>query len=318
MIVRLILFCWLLPFQTTSADTAAVGANRHAVRFCISGGMLRTVNENDARASLRAYSKQLAESRGINADPNPTVFNGTSDLAKLLNAGVADFATLTTEEFLAMEESLTGPLLMSVMNGSIFEEYVLLLRGDSGVNTLPELKGRRLSVVDNPQTSMADCWLEVLLGEQKLGVPETFFSRVTRVAKASQAVLPVFFHQCDACLVTLKGFNLMGELNPQLTNQIRVLAVSPQIVPHLTCFRADFDPSTKERIAKAAKEASNFIGGKQLMTIFQCDRVEEMPSARLDRARELLAARARLRSNTGGAESAPPPPLNPAKEMGNR
>ena len=315
MIVLLLLL--FLPFVVTAADAAAVGANEHAVRFCISGGMLRTVNENDARASLKAYSKQLAESRGINADPNPTVFNGTSELARLLNTEAADFTTLTTEEFLAMEESLTGPLLMSVINGSVFEEYVLLLRADSGVNMLPELKGRRLSVVDNPQTSMADCWLEVLLGEQKLGSPEKFFSRVTRVAKASQAVLPVFFHQCDACLVTRKGFALMGELNPQLTNQIRVLAVSPQIVPHLTCFRAGFALSTKERIAKAAKEASSFIGGKQLMTIFQCDRVEELPSARLDSARELLAARARLRGNTDGAESAPSPLLTPAKEMRN-
>jgi len=113
----------------------------------------------------------------------------------------------------------------------------------------------------------------------------------------------------DACVITRQGFALMGELNPQVTKQLRVLATSPQLVPHMTCFRAGFDPSLKEQIFATLTEANTSTAGKQLMTIFQCDRVEERPLSRLESTRELVAACARLRSKTGGPESSQNPPI---------
>jgi ABC-type phosphate/phosphonate transport system substrate-binding protein len=164
-------------------------------------------------------------------------------------------------------------------------------------------------VLDSLQGSLGGPWLEELLGKQALAPPEMFFSRVTPVIKTSQTVLPVFFHQSDACVVTRQGFALMGELNPQVTKQLRVLATSPQLVPHLTCFRAGFDPSLKEKIVAAVTEANNTTAGRQLMTIFQYDRIEERPLSKLQSTRELLAACARLHSRTGDPEPAQNPPI---------
>jgi len=275
------------------------------VRFCMSSRMFREVNENDARASVKAYAKEIAESRGLIADPNPRVFTGTDELTKLLKRGEADLVSLPTPEFLALEENLvTGPFLLSLINGSDCEEYVLLVRADSGVNTLSDLKGRRVLVLDSLQGSLAECWLEVLLGKQVLAPPETFFSRVTLITKTSQTVLPVFFHQSDACVITRQGFALMGELNPQVTKQLRVLAASPQLVPHLTCFRVGFDTLLKEKIVAAITDANTTTTGKQLMNIFQCDRIEKRPLSMLQSTRELLAAYARLHGKTVSSQSA--------------
>jgi len=271
----------------------------------MSSRLFREVNENDARASVKAYAKQIAEIHGLSANPSAIVFTGAAELTSLLKGGEVDVVSIPTQEFLALEESLlTGPFLTSIINGSDYEEYVLLVHADSGVKALSDLKGRRVLVLDSLQGALAGPWLEVLLGKQMLSPPETFFSGVTRPFKVSQAVLPVFFRQGEACVVTRQGFTLMGELNPQVTNQLRMLATSPQLVPHLTCFRAGLDLSLKEKIVAAVTEANNTTAGRQLMTIFQCDRIEERPPSALQTTRELLAARARLRGKGGGVEPA--------------
>jgi phosphonate transport system substrate-binding protein len=277
--------------------------------------MFKGVNESDARASVKTYSRLIAEkNRGLIPDPNPRVCAGVAELTSLLGSGTVNLISLPTQEFPELDEKLvTGPILVSVISGSVYEEYLVLVRADSGFKTLSELRGRRVLVLDSLRGSLAECWLEVLLGEQALGLPEEFFSRVTRPPKTALAVLPVFFRQGDACVVTRQGFSLMGELNPQVAKELLILASSPQIVPSLTCFGAGFDPALKERIIAAVTQVHATAAGKQLMAIFQCDCVEEIPLSRLQTTRQLLAANARLRRKAGGPESAQssPPPSQP-------
>jgi ABC-type phosphate/phosphonate transport system substrate-binding protein len=104
----------------------------------------------------------------------------------------------------------------------------------------------------------------------------------------------------------------MGELNPQVTNQLRVLATSPQFVPHVTCFSPQFDPSRKKKIVEAITEVNTTPAGKQLMTIFQCERIEERPFSVLQSTRELMAAYDRLDHEADTPESASisPPPVS--------
>ena len=98
-----------------AVETATAHQDQPLVRFCISSRMFREVNENDARASVKAYAKQLAESRGLIIDANPILFTGCPELTKLLSAGAVDLVSMPTQEFLALEENLvTGPYLISL------------------------------------------------------------------------------------------------------------------------------------------------------------------------------------------------------------
>jgi phosphonate transport system substrate-binding protein len=274
----------------------------------MSSKLFREVNENDARASVIAYSKLVIENSGLVADPNPVIFTGAADLTELLKCGAVDLLSMPTEEFLALGENLaTGPILVSLVNGSDCAEYVLLARTDSAINTLADLKGRQVAVLDNLQGSLAVPWLEVLLDQHKLGAPETFFSRVTRSIKISKAALPVFFGRSDACIITRQGFAVLGELNPQVTQQLRVLATSPELVPFVTCFRAGMAPVVREKLVATITQANTTPAGRQLLTIFQCDRIEERPLSRLQTTRDLLAARARLHTAPISPKTKPDP-----------
>ena len=72
-----------------------------------------------------------------------------------------------------------------------------------------------------------------------LPVSAQFFGKVTHVTKPSQAILPIFFRPSGAALVTHAQLNLAVELNPQLANNVRVLAFSPMMIPAVGAMRVN-------------------------------------------------------------------------------
>ena len=72
--------------------------------------------------------------------------------------------------------------------------------------------------------------LSVALAKEGLGAAATVLGRFSRSTKATQAVLPVFFGQADACIASRRTMETMTELNPQLAKKLRVLLEAPKMV----------------------------------------------------------------------------------------
>ena len=56
--------------------------------------------------------------------------------------------------------------------------------------------------LEHPRSGLAPTWLDTELLRNKLPLSARFFREITRTSKMSRAILPVFFNQADACLVT--------------------------------------------------------------------------------------------------------------------
>lgn len=296
-----------VPVRAEDAPVAAE-AERPA-RIGFSRNMFRGVNENDARASLRSYTAALSRDLHIPVATDPVMFEGLVALRALLRDNAMDTISLTTDEFFEVEgELLPTPLLISTVDGQSTEEYVLAVHRDSGLARVADLRGRRLLLLDTMRASLAPEWLEVLLATEGLGPPAAFFGEVSLVAKPAKVALPVFFRQEDACVLTRRALDLLGELNPQVAAQLRILATSAKIVPAVTCFRRNIAPAQADRVTAAVLRSHLWPSGKQVMTIFQCDRVEAQPSSLLENARELWTAYRQLHAATGTVSSPIPAP----------
>jgi phosphonate transport system substrate-binding protein len=104
----------------------------------------------------------------------------------------------------------------------------------------------------------------------------------------------VFFRQVDACVVTRRAFNNMSELNPQLSQRLRVLVSSPELVPGGFAFRKGYDDPTRELIIADLERISSSPAGAQFLTLFQSGALSAQPVSCLESAFELLARHARL------------------------
>jgi hypothetical protein len=297
--------CLLGMIALSAPAVAAAPGTERLARIGFSRSMFRNVNENDARASIRTYAAAMSRDLGVPTDPNPVLFDGVSGLRVLLRQQAVDTVSLTIEEYFSVEIGLLrGPLMMANVGGSFTEEYLLAVRQDSGFTRLADLRGHHVLVLDSLRANLAPHWIETLLAANGLPPADAFFGQFTLVAKPAKVALPVFFRQEEACVVTRHSLDVLGELNPQVAAQLRILAVSPEVVPAITCFRGDIEPGEADRIAAAVCISHQLPAGKQVMNIFQSDRVELQPSSRLDSTRALWAAYLRL-----PRPRAPAPPL---------
>jgi phosphonate transport system substrate-binding protein len=266
--------------------------------------MFADVNENDARAAMKVWIATVAQERGIPVDPNPQVFLTVEEVLQANRNVPLDGVGLVTPEFSRLCEAMKfDRMAVSIHGGTISEEYLLLVHQESGLERLEQLRGRTLNILQSPRMSLATIWLDTLLLQARQSPVADFFARTNSSNKVGRVALPVFFRQADACLLTRKSFQVMGELNPQIHQQLRILAFSPAFVPSGFALRADRESSLRAKVLTEMTRLNETPVGRQILTLTQADRIEERPISCLDSALELLATHARL----GAARSAAPP-----------
>lgn len=287
------------------AVQAADSTNLEPVRFAFSAQMFTDVNENDARASVKAWAMAIARERHVPMSTEPVIVSGTPQLKQALLDRTIDGAAVTTEEYLGLEpEFQSTNLFMSCNGGEFTEEYLLLVNANSNITNWGGLRGRKIILFDNVRASLAPMWLEVVLADHNLGASADYFGQLQKVQKLVKVVLSVFFHQQDACIVTRRGFDTMCELNPQVRTQLRVLAASPKVVPSVGFMRRTYVSPLRETLLAALRGLEKSTAGTQVLTLFQSDQLREAPASLLDSARLLLATHQRLRRTADQAAAA--------------
>ncbi len=292
--------CWLAVLaihSLVSAPAAPVEERSPTapVRFAFSKRMFSEVNENDAQAAMKAWGQALSSERNIPFDPAVRILTGTEAIAAAVRDQLIDVITLPTDEYWEVRSMVPlGSILFGTNGNQIMEEYVLLVRGDSGIQRLADLRGRTLVVFQNTRTTLAPAWLEVELLQHQLGRAAQFWGRVTESTKLLRVILSVFFRQADACLVSLRGFETMVELNPQIGRQLKILAKSEPVVPALLCFRGDYPSANQEKIIEEAARVDETPAGRQTMALFQAERLLRGDPASLASSCALLELHRRL------------------------
>jgi hypothetical protein len=271
---------------------------RGLFRLAFSSSMFTEVNVDDARAAMKTWMLAVARERGIPIDPEPKVYDSLEEMARTLLSGLVEGFAGTAEECWRLSKEVKLDRMVVAINGDrTTEEYVLLVHRDSGIADVRELRGRRLLLLQNPRMSLATVWLDTLLIQKGLEPTARFSGGVTSVNKLSQVVLPVFFRKSDACLVTRRGFETMSELNPQVGKLLRVVAVSPEVVPSGFAFHSDSTSPFRDQMLIEMGRLSDSPAGQQILTLLQADRIEVKPISCMSGAFELLSAHQRLSSS---------------------
>lgn len=284
-----LLGCWM-PLNLRAIETPEA-----PFRLGFTSCMFSDVNENDARAAVRAWGALIANEQNVPTSPDPAIFKDIAALRRSLHEKEVDAVGITLIEYAQLlPEIHFAPIFITYNAGSMTERYVLLAHREGTVKTLADLRDRSLYLHSNPRACLAPLWLDTLLVEQGHPKVNHFVGTIIQNTKLSNVVLSVFFRQVDACIVTRSGFDTMSELNPQLAQQLSVLAESPTVVPAVFAFRADYNPSFKEKLIAGINTLKTTPAGRQVLTIFHSENIEVHPENCLDSALELIAAHAQI------------------------
>ena len=286
-----------------AAGAAPGGGLAAPLQMLISSAVMSDVNENDARATLRVWANAVERQLGMPIETERGIIASPEQLIQAVREGRVEAFACTIQEYLqvAVQTDANGFLIDEQYAGG-GEEHLILVHAGSGLGKLADLRGRSLAVYKNATTSLAPDWLQIVVGEVDAVSPEEFFSSLSPNTKLSRGViLPVFFRQIDACLVTRRAFATMCELNPQLARNLRVVASSPKIVPVVLAFHKGFAASRKTRLIEAFLELQQSVVGQQILTLFQGTRLTLADASVLRASMEMIQAaeRARARAARG-------------------
>lgn len=290
--LAVMLGAWRLLPRAMAADAAA------PIRLAISESLISDVNINDARAAFHIWLQQLSRDLNIAVELSPKVFDTTEEILRRARAGLLDAVALDVSEYRQIADVLDpGQVIADSVGG---EQYLLLVKRNGGIQRLADLRGHHLIVLQGPRMCIATAWLSTLLEEGHLSPRDQFFGSVTTDTKVSRVVLPVFFGQADACITSKRGFDMMGELNPQVAKDVTVIASSPQMVVTFYTFHKNYHGVSRERFARVYANMPASAAGSQIATLFQFQGMTVKDISCLKPALGILAAADRAGHGGGG------------------
>jgi ABC-type phosphate/phosphonate transport system substrate-binding protein len=255
--------------------------------------MFYEVEQKDATAALAVWSKEIGREKGYSVESS--FYENSAKLAEDLTTGKVDFAVFRADEYARLNRKLDFDLGMTVVKGGKkTQRFFVFVRSESPYQGIKDMRNKTLSLAKGD--TMGSLYLDNLLLKQKLPEKEKYFSMVHERAKASQALLAVYFGQSDLCVINEKSYEILSELNPQVRQKLRVIGMSPDLVLGVGIFRNDLRPEDKKVLQTVILTIGDTPRGRQVLTLFRTERFELIEPSDLATVRTLIAENNKLRA----------------------
>lgn len=232
------------------------------------------VDPRDALGLTKVWVQTVDRSIGAGQPSSVVLYRSLDDMERALRTNEVDIVVLIAEDFLLLRDKIAlAPVLSADFGRHFYDVLQILVRADSGITRLEQLRGKAIHIESGQKGDLPCKWLDVFLAARRETPGRDFFSSITRVAKASQAVMPLFFGKTDACLTSRDSLETMLELNPQLGRSLRVLETSPGFITGIVAVRRDVINPQRDAMLDAIKTMHQDVKGRQLLTVFRINRL---------------------------------------------
>lgn len=253
------------------------------IRFGVASDIFFDVDAKDAQAALDVWVRQIGTDLKRPLRTSGHVLSDAEALTAAIGREALEVVGLPSLEYLRLRDRLPiVPALVGSPRSGPQDEHVLLVRRDAGISEVKALVGKGLIVQSGSVGVMAQAWLDILLARHGAPPATRFFGSIKQASKASQAVLPLFFRQVHAAVVTQTSYATLVELNPQLGREIVSLAHSPKLLMTVMCFHRKADEEVRRVVIQSALALEHSAAGRQVLLLFKIARVIPFEPAYLE------------------------------------
>lgn len=153
------------------------------------------------------------------------------------------------------------------LDGSSTYRGYILVRKDSGIGTVKDMKNRSLVLVDKATTAG---YIFQLFYFNYYGIPdlEDYFSRISYAGSHDAAAWAVYTGEVDIGGAKNHIFNRMQDEYPDFRQQMTVLAESPEVPSNGLAVRKDLNPSIKLRLKSLLLTLHEAAEGREVLKNF--------------------------------------------------
>jgi ABC-type phosphate/phosphonate transport system substrate-binding protein len=249
------------------------------------------VDPREAQAALEIWAADMVRQSVQEIEVDKIVSMATlTDTEAGIASRQFDLVVLPATYYLKLGKPASlEPIAVTARSDAPGERYCLLVRKDSAIAGLRDLKGKRLLVQSTiSEENPCFLWVEWLLVRAGLPGIFSFFPSAQAEGKPSRLILPVFFRQADACVVSRQAFDTMVELNPQIKEQLQIIDQSPPMPEMLVCIQHQIEPWFSSFLKEYILNIHTHARGRQIMTLFQISRLLPYREEYLEPVRRLM------------------------------
>jgi ABC-type phosphate/phosphonate transport system substrate-binding protein len=259
------------------------------VRFGLPASMFYEVSLKDAEVALELWARQIVAGAARPFQASGRVIENTELLAAATARGELDVIGFSTLEYLRWRERLPiDPVFIGGRDHEPTDEHWLVVRRDSGVTKLSALAGKRVILPAGNVGQLSRIWLDAELAKEHQGDAARFFGEIRTASKLPQTLLPVFFRQADAAVITRAGYGALQEMNPQLGRDLVTIAVSPKLLASVVCFHRHMDEGLRAMVTDGSLGLADSAAGRQILLLFKVKRVVRFEPVYLEGVAGLL------------------------------
>lgn len=267
----------------TACVASAAPPTNETLRLAVHSNSLRDVSRTDVEVTLKLWATEMAKTLNLPAEIR--LYTSMDDIHRDMVAGRANFVVADGIDILryfsrdSLSDGFGG-------FGRAEDSLVLVARKADNIHGVEDLSGRRVVLLSDNELS--DLWLATsCLRVLHQSCAQAHVS-VSKEKRSGQQVLKVFFGTDDAALVRSHAFEIAAELNPQISQRLKVVARIPMYAGPLGLFSSRLSQSYRDYVVGKVPEMLGTPRGRQILELLQSSRIERLPVSALDPIRDLM------------------------------
>lgn len=235
------------------------------------------------------YTKGLKENYNVDVDLQFSLYEDLNSLETDLLNDKIDLIGLPIHEYFELSSAdRFETVLTGISSDSKYEQFVLLVHEDSGIEDIEDAEGEKVFISSDPLSELMKIWLEVFLHKNGLPNSENFFSSLSAVEKESMAIYSLFFNKRDCALIKKTSFDITGELNPQIKSKLKVISLSPEFILNVVAIKKGYDNKVKQFYINLSTGLHLVPEHKQVLDLFKMKEIVTINEDELLNVKELF------------------------------